>query len=277
VLSWIRARWFAVALFLVVALLILAGPLIAPYDPSALGTGPQLTGPSIHHFFGTDQYGRDVWSRILHGGTGVILIPLAGTAGAFLIGGVGGVVAGYAGGWLDAVFGRVTDVLLALPALLLVLLVIAGAGRSSAVTVLALIIVFAPRFARVARGAAQVAAANDYVDVARLRGEPSIVIGVVEVLPNIRGTLMVEFAIRMTQAIIFTATLNFLGVGAQPPSSDWGLMVAEGRSIVSIQPWAALGPALFIALLCISLNLLADSVGASARSTQGERELGGAT
>lgn len=249
----------AITVLSIMAAVIVAGPWIAPYSPTKTGVGPPLSGPSGGHLLGTDSLGRDVLSRLLFGGRDVVWLPFLGIVLAFAIGGVLGVMAGYRSGWFDVVFTRTTDLVLALPPILLVLLIIAGAGGSSLVLVLGVGIVFAPRIARVVRGAAQVAASNDFVEIARTRGESSASIALREVLPNISGALSVEFALRLTHAIVFVATLNFLGVGAQPPSPNWGLMVSEGRSLLSQVPVVALAPAAAIAVLAIGLNMLADA------------------
>ena len=244
-------------------MVVLFGPSLAPYSPTDTLAGPALEKPSSAHWLGTDSLGRDVWSRVLCGGSEIVWLPLVGILLAFLLGGVFGLLAGFRGGWFDSVFTRGTDVLLALPPLLLVLVIVGGMGHSTAVIVISLGIVFAPRVARVVRGAAQAVSASEYVDAARTRGESSLSITYRELLPNVSGPLSVEFAVRYTHAIIFVATLNFLGLGDQPPSSNWGLMVADGRTVMTIQPWAALGPAIAIAILVVGVNLLAD-VGANA-------------
>ncbi len=249
----------ALVLLGILTVAIVAGPWLAPYSPTETAVGLPLRGPSADHPFGTDGLGRDVLSRVLWGGRGVILLPFLGIVLAFASGGLLGAIAGYRGGWFDTLFARATDLTLAMPPILLVLLVVAGLGESSVVLVLGVGLVFAPRIARVVRGAAQVAAANDYVEIARTRGESAMSVALREVLPNISGTLSVEFALRLTHAIIFVATLNFLGVGAQPPSPNWGLMVSEGRSVLSQVPLVALAPAAMIALLAIALNMLADA------------------
>jgi peptide/nickel transport system permease protein len=218
-----------------------------------------LSGVSGQHWFGTDALGRDVWSRVLSGGRQIVWLPFLGISLAFILGGGFGLLAGYRGGWFDSVFTRITDVLLALPPLLIVLVIIGGLGYTTPVIVISLGIVFAPRVARIVRGAAQAVSHSDYVDAARTRGESSFAITFRELLPNVTGPLSVEFAVRYTHAIIFVATLNFLGLGEQPPSPNWGLMVNDGRTVMSIQPMAALGPAFAIALLVIGVNLLADA------------------
>lgn len=249
----------AAVLLVLMALLILIGPLVAPYPPDETAVGPPLQGPSGDHLLGTDGLGRDVASRVLSGGRDVIWLPFLGIVLAFSIGGVLAVIAGYRRGWLDVAFTRAADLGLALPPILLVLLIIAVAGGSPLVLVLGVGVVFAPRIARVVRGATQVAAGNDFVEIARTRGEGAVSIALREIVPNISGALAVEFALRLTQAIVFVAALNFLGVGAQPPSPNWGLMVSEGRSVLSQVPLVALAPAAAIATLAIALNMLVDA------------------
>lgn len=263
-----------VAMLVVLVGVIVAGPWIAPFGPLEIGVGRPLAGPSSAHLLGTDDYGRDILSRVLSGGRGVTVVPFVGTAIAFALGTLIGVVAAYTRGFFDAVVTRIVDVALALPPLLIVLIVIAGVGGSSGVQIVSLAIVFTPRIVRVARGAAQAVVANEYVEIARTRGERALSIGLREILPNITGTLTVEFAVRFTYAILFIATLNFLGVGAHPPSPNWGLMVADGREVMGIAPLAALAPAAGIALLSISLNLVADAgTRALARETESGAEL----
>jgi peptide/nickel transport system permease protein len=247
------------ALLVLMLLVILVGPLVAPYPPTETGVGPPLQGPSSEHLLGTDSLGRDVLSRVLSGGRDVVWLPFLGITLAFLVGGVLAVIAGYRGGFADVSFTRATDLGLALPPILLVLLIIAVAGGSPLVLVLGVGAVFAPRIGRVVRGATQVAASNEFVEIARTRGESSTSIALREILPNISGAVAVEFAIRLTHAIVFVAALNFLGVGAQPPSPNWGLMVSEGRSVLSEVSLVALAPAAAIATLAIALNMLVDA------------------
>jgi peptide/nickel transport system permease protein len=240
--------------------LIAFGRFVAPYSPDELGVGLQTTGPSADHLLGTDNLGRDVFSRFLAGGETILLVPLAAVALAFIVGAGLGMLGAYARGATDAVITRTFDLLLTLPPLLLVLVIIAGLGTSSIVLILTVALVFLPRMGRVVRGATQAVVTNDYVAAAQARGERTHAILVREVLPNIAAPAIADFALRITYAIIFVATLNFLGLGAQPPTPDWGLMVAESRNFLSVQPWATLGPAAGIAALSISFNLIADSL-----------------
>jgi peptide/nickel transport system permease protein len=240
-------------------LLIVVGPWVAPYSPTEPGVGLPLAGPSAAHWLGTDTLGRDVLSRVLSGGRDIVWIPFLGVMLAFLTGGVLGMLAAVKRGWADTVFTRTADMALALPPLLILLVILVGAGDSTAIIVLAVALVFAPRVGRVVRGATQSVMTSDFVDVARVRGERTSAIVLREILPNISGVVSVEFAIRFTHAVIFVATLNFLGLGAQPPSPNWGLMIADGRSVIGIQPLATLAPAACVALVSLSLNMLGDA------------------
>jgi peptide/nickel transport system permease protein len=162
--------------------------------------------------------------------------------------------------WLDRVIGGVFDLALALPPLLLALVLIAGFGTSPLVMVITVALIFAPRTGRIVRGATQAVVTGDYVAAAQARGETVGFILVRELLPNIAATVIAEFALRMTWAVIFVAALSFLGLGAQPPSSDWGLMVAQARSFITVSPFGVLAPAIGIAILSVSLNLIADAL-----------------
>jgi peptide/nickel transport system permease protein len=254
-----REGRIGLAMFVVLLVVIVVGPWIAPYGPLSIGVGAPLHGPSAQHLLGTDDFGRDILSRVLAGGRGVITVPFVATSIAFVVGATIGIVAAFRSGLFDTVVTRLLDMSLALPPLLVVLIIISGLGGSSFVQAISIAIVFIPRIARVTRGAAQSVASNEYVEIARARGEGALSISLREILPNITGMLTVEFAVRFTYAILFVATLNFLGVGAQPPSPNWGLMVSNGLEIMGIVPFAAIAPAAGIALLSISLNMIADA------------------
>jgi peptide/nickel transport system permease protein len=244
---------------LVVVLLAIFGPLFAPYSPYAIGAPPAL-GPSSAHLLGTDLLGRDVWSRFLTGGISVIVLPLIAVSAALVIGCVMGLLSGYLGGRLDAAVTRVIDVVLALPPFLLVLVIIAGFGTGEVVIVVAVAAVYAPSIARVIRSATLSIRPREYVLAARARGDSLSWIVFREVAPNVVPTLLVEIALRLTFAIMFIASLSFLGLGVQPPSSNWGVMIAENRDLLLIHPLPVLVPAAAIALLTISINLIADAL-----------------
>jgi peptide/nickel transport system permease protein len=248
------------ALLALFVLVVVVGPFVAPYDPLEIGAGPPLEAPSADHLLGTDELGRDVLSRILYGGASVVTIPLVAVLLAFLIGGLGGMVAGYLGGRSDMVGTRLIDVFLAMPPILMMLVVISTAGRSNLVLVIGTALVFAPRIARVLRGATKNVSVQEFVQAAQARGERTLAIVLRELSPNISPTLFVEFASRLAFAIIFVATLNFLGLGVQPPSPNWGVMVAESRGTIAVAPWATLSPAFAIGILSVAMGLIADAV-----------------
>lgn len=247
------------ALGLLMLAVIVAGPALAPYDPSALATGPALSGPSAAHLLGTDQLGRDVLSRVLCGGRTVLLVPLAAVTLSLAVGGGLGLLGAYRGGLVDAVITRTFDLLLALPPLLLVLVLIAGLGSSTIVLVLVVAPVFAPRLGRVVRGAAQAVVTQDYMAAARARGESTGRILLWELLPNAAPTVIANFSLYLTYGIIFVATLSFLGLGAQPPSSDWGLMVSQSYGFITLNALATAVPALGIAALSMVFTLIGDA------------------
>ena len=265
------ARWLTVltagtpgriglALTLITLTVALAGPLAAPYSYTALGL--ILQNPTAGHLLGTDQLGRDVLSRVLYGGRSVIVLPALAVTLAFGLGGPLGLIAGYRGGRLEETITRTADILMSIPPLLLVMIFLIALGTSDRVLVLTTGIWFAPRIVRIVRAATAATCAKDYVLAARARGESMTSILWNEVTPNITGTLLAELALRLNYAIIFITTLNFLGLGVQPPSSDWGLMVSEGRAYLGYRPLIAIVPALMIGALAIGVNLISDQVAA---------------
>ena len=238
--------------------LIVIGAVFGPttdYNAAAPGSGS-----SAAHWFGTDALGRDVLSRFLHGGTTVLLIPLVAVTFSLIIGGSLGLFGAYWGGWPDVVISKVFDVILTLPPLLIVLVIIGGLGASDTVLIITVALVYAPGMGRVVRGTAQSVIVNPYVLSAQARGERDLSIIFREVLPNVSGPTLAEFGLRLTYGILFVATLSFLGLGVQPPASDWGLMVAENRGLITVAPWGTLLPALGITALAVALNLSADAL-----------------
>lgn len=250
-----------VALLVVGLAVAMLGPFIAPYSPTALVSLP-LDPPSADHWLGTDQLGRDVLSRLLNGGRSVLILSALAVLVTFAIGAPLGMLGGYRGGWLDPLLSRIADVMLAVPPLILVLIFVFIVGSSNLSIVLLTGLVTAPRVFRIVRGATQGVAEQDYVLAARARGEKTPDIIGRELLPNVTGPLLTEAAIRLNFSIMFIATLNFLGLGVQPPSSDWGLMVSEGRVYLGLAPLISVSPALAIAVLTIGINLVSDQIGA---------------
>lgn len=234
----------------------------------------QLTGYSTTEFiglpftdtgaFGTDNLGRSVLSRFVAGGFVLLVTAFLATVLGMVVGTIIGMIAGYTGGAVDAVLMRLNDVLLAFPQLIFAMLAIVIFGPSATVLVLVIGLTHAPRIARVARAATLDVTNEDYIRAAQMYSVPHWKILGQEVLPNITGPLAVEAGLRLTYSIGSIASLSFLGLGIQPPTADWGLMINENRIALSIQPWGVLLPVFAIALLTIGTNLLAD---AAARAT----------
>jgi peptide/nickel transport system permease protein len=248
-----------VTLLVLLLLMVVLGPFIAPDPPNQISDQPIL-GPSVHHWLGTDTYGRDILSRVLHGGASVILLPLLAVSVAMLVATVIGLLSGYLGGKVDAVVTWVINIALAIPSYLAVLVVVAAFGSGGVVVVTAVAVVYAPYITRVLRSATQAVAPREFVLAARARGESLSWILFREIIPNIGPTLLVEVALRFTYAIMFIASLSFLGLGVQPPSANWGVMVAQNRAMLLIHPIGVLVPALLIGVLAISVNLIADAL-----------------
>jgi peptide/nickel transport system permease protein len=254
-----------------VLFVIVFGRFFTPYNPDAIQVGPSAARPSWSHLLGTDSLGRDVLSRLLVGGGAIILIPLVAVTIAWVLGLTFGMLGVYMGGRTDALISRFLDLLLTLPPLLVVLTLIGGAGTSSVVLVFSLVLVYTPRMGRIARGATQAAITSEYVQAAQARGERTFAILFREVLPNIISPTVADYALRITYGVIFIATLNFLGLGVQPPKADWGVMIHDHYAFFNVAPVATLAPAAAIALLSISLNLLADAL--TQHVTHGHREI----
>jgi ABC-type dipeptide/oligopeptide/nickel transport system permease subunit len=262
-LGILTATWggrIGTGLVLAVVLVAVLGPLLAPHSPTEIGLAAPGSGPSSALPLGTDLLGRDVFSRFLNGGRSLIVLSLLATLLGFTVGAALGVLSGYRGGWFDVLAVRLMDILLSLPPLLMIMLFVVAFGSSTTVLVCVVAFFFVPRVGRIVRGATLSVRTEEYIESARARGEGTTAILLREVLPNISGTLLAEFSLRFTYTIIFISTLNFLGLGVQPPSSDWGLMISEGRVLLSQSPLVVLAPAVAIAALAIGTNLISDQV-----------------
>jgi peptide/nickel transport system permease protein len=235
-------------------------PLIVPHDPNAQDLLSTLQRPSGAHLFGTDDLGRDVFSRVLAGARSVLTIAPAATALGLLGGITIGLITGYYRGLVDDILMRIVDALLAFPLVIIALLVLAVLGHSTLNVVLVIAVVFTPLIARTVRAAVLSEREREYVASAQLLGEPGIVVMVREILPNITGAIVVEATVRLGYAIFTAATLSFLGLGIQQPSPDWGLSISLGRGFLQIASWMVLFPALALATLVVSLNFVADGL-----------------
>lgn len=260
--SWrLPRRRGGVALGMVGFILALAvlGPLFAPHSPSAI-VGAPATDPSGAALLGTDFLGRDVLSRVLWGGRSIVVLAGLATLIAYLVGATIGLVAGYSRSFLDPLLMRAMDVLLAFPPILFLLVLATGAGSSPAVVVIGIATIHVPGVARLIRTATLDASVRGYVEAAVARGERLRYLLFREILPNIRGVIVADGGPRLTVSILLVASLNFLGLGLQPPAADWALMISENRVNLTIQPWAVVAPAVLIAILTIAVNIVADEV-----------------
>jgi peptide/nickel transport system permease protein len=231
---------------------------LAPHAPAAL-VGPPYHGPSSQFPLGTDFLGRDVLSRVLWGGRTVIGLALAATVLGYLVGIPIGLLAGTARSMTDPVLMRAMDILLAFPPIILLLVLATGAGPSAWALILGVALTHVPGIARIVRAATLEASVRGYVEAAVARGERrSFVLGR-EILPNITLPILADAGVRLTGSILLVASVNFLGLGLQPPTADWALMISENRGGLTIQPWASVVPILLIAALTIAANLVADA------------------
>ncbi|WP_411732087.1 ABC transporter permease [Paeniglutamicibacter sp.] len=266
-----RQAKVGMVLTVVVLLIALAGPLLLPWPTGHTST--EFTGRPFTDvgLFGTDNLGRDVLSRFLDGGLRLIVYSALATALGMVIGVAVGMTAAYSRGRVDALIMRGNDVLLALPQLVFALLAITVLGPQGWVLVVVIGITHAPRIARVTRSATASVITEDYIRASEMYAVPKYKILLTEVLPNITGPLMVELGLRMTYSIGFVAALSFLGLGMQPPTADWGLMINESRIALVVQPWGVLLPVAAIAVLTVGTNLLTDSLArASANMNAGK-------
>jgi ABC-type dipeptide/oligopeptide/nickel transport system permease subunit len=259
-----------IALLAVVLAVALIGPVFAPHAPDE-PVGIPLTGPAEGQPLGTDFLGRDVLSRVLWGGRSVLLLAGAATLLAYLVGGSIGVLAGYDRRLVDSFLMRGADVLLSVPPLIFLLVLATGAGTTRAVLVAGVALVQAPLIARVVRTATLEQSVRGFVEAAVARGESTVAILRREILPNIVTPIAADAGLRFTYSILLVASVNFLGLGLQPPAADWALIISENRSGLDLNPWVILLPAVLIALLTIGVNLVGDAVA----RTLGRSEAGG--
>ena len=249
---------FAVVLFFV--LLALLAPWIAPYDPVATSWSTVRAAPSAAHWFGADELGRDVLSRIIWGGRASILAGVVSVSISLALGVPIGMAAGYLGRWVDALISRITDAMLACPFLILAIALAAFLGPSLTNAMIAIGISATPIFIRLTRAQVLAAKSEDYVEAARALGNPHLRIALRHILPNIVAPLIVQATLAIAAAVIAEASLSFLGLGQQPPAPSWGSMLNTARNYVDQAPWMAIWPGVSIFLLVLSFNLLGDGL-----------------
>lgn len=249
----------AMVLGLLVALAI-AAPLLSSYDPTAVALRSRLQPPNARHWFGTDEFGRDVLTRVFYGARISLPVGLIALAIGVTLGAIVGMIAGFYGTWIDAVLMWSVDVQLAFPGLLLALLVVAILGVDLRNVMIAVGVSMVPRFARLVRGTVLSAKENLYVEAARTIGVPEYRILVRHVLPNVISPVIVLATLSLGVAILTAAGLSFVGLGAKPPSPEWGAMIAEGRQFLQRQWWIGTFPGVAILLTVLAVNLIGDGL-----------------
>ena len=259
---------FVVGLTITVLLVlfVIIGPHLAPYGETEVA-GPPFSKDGV---LGTDYLGQDVLSRLMYGGTSILLIAVFGTLVGMVLGILVGVVAAYAGGWWDEIIMRGNDVVLSFPQILLALVVLTAVEQPTAwILVLLVGISHAPRVARLARGVALGIVTRDFVIAAEALGEKRTRVMLAEVLPNMSAPLLAEGGLRLTYSIGLVGALGFLGFSTNPGAANWGQMIQENRLALSTQPWAVLAPVLVIAIFAIGTNLMADGIAQVAQRGEG--------
>lgn len=249
------------ALLLVLVICAIFGPYIVPHDPLASDTAAKLAPPSAKHWFGTDQLGRDIFSRVVVAARLDLAIAVFSVGLVFAFGGIAGVMAGFFGGWTDRIIGRIVDTIMAFPLFVLAMGIVAALGNTVTNIVLATAIINFPLYVRIARAEANVRREAGYVQAARLTGNSDLRIVLTTIFPNIMPIMVVQMSLTMGYAILNAAGLSFIGLGVRPPTPEWGIMVAEGASfIVSGEWWIALFPGLALMLAVFCFNLIGDGL-----------------
>ncbi len=255
-----KLAMFGLVIVVIFVLAAALAPWIAPFDPMETNWSRLRQPPSWTHPFGTDENGRDVLSRVLHGARASMMAGVIAVGGAVLIGVPIGLLAGLGGKWMDMVISRVADAMLSIPFLILAIALAAFLGPALENAMLAIAISASPIFVRLARGMALDARNTDWVEAARAMGNPPWRIGLLHVLPNILPPLLVQATLAIAEAIIAEASLSFLGLGQQPPNPSWGSMLNSAQRFIESAPWLAIFPGLAIFLVVLAFNLVGDGL-----------------
>lgn len=251
----------AFAMFAVIVLLAIFGPMLVPYDPLASNAARALEPPSADHLFGTDNLGRDVFSRVVVATRLDLTISVAAVALSFVVGSVLGALAGYYGGWIDAVLSRILDTIMAFPLFVLAMGIVAALGNSIKNIVYATAIINLPFYARLVRAEVNMRRNAGFAQAAKLSGNSNLSVLAFHIFPNALPPMMVQVSLNLGWAILNAAGLSFIGLGVRPPTPEWGIMVAEGANfIVSGEWWLALFPGLFLVIAVFTFNLLGDGL-----------------
>ncbi|WP_374703414.1 ABC transporter permease [Bacillus sp. Marseille-P3661] len=262
---WFRFRKNKLALFgfiviMTFIVLSLTAPFVSPYDPYEMNPGQMLSAPSGEHLFGTDQFGRDIFSRIIYGTQISLKVGLISVGISLICGVIIGIVAAYYGRWVDGLLSRITDVMFAFPDILLALVIMAILGPSLTNLMIAIGIVYTPTFARIARGSVLQIKDSLYIEAARSMGVSNIKIMLRHILPNTLAPIIVQVTLSFAFAILSEAALSFLGLGVSPDTPSWGIMLSEAKDWMEMAWWSAVFPGIAITLAVFSFNVLGDGV-----------------
>ena len=255
-----RLAFLGILIVAVVVIIAILAPLIQIHDPLQQNISIRLQKPSIEHIFGTDQFGRDVWARIVNGTRVALLVAIIAVGIGIILGVPIGAIAGYYRGKVDEVIMRANDAFLAIPPILMALVIVAILGSSLGNTMVAIGIVYIPRFARVMRGSVLVEREKEYVEAARMVGEANLSILFRQILPNSLSPLIVQATVFIAYAILTEAALSFLGLGIAPPNPSWGSMLNEARLFIESDPFLAIVPGLAISITVLGFNLFGDGL-----------------
>jgi len=255
-----KSALFGLIIIVALVLVALLAPLIAPFDPTQQSWTTIRKPPSAQHWFGTDESGRDLLSRVMFGARASLLAGVVSISIALTLGVPVGLLAGYGGRWVDVLISRITDAMLAIPFLILAIALAAFLGPSLQNAMIAIGVTATPIFVRLTRGQVMAVKVEDYVEAARAVGNPPVRIAVKHILPNILPALIVQATISIATAIIAEASLSFLGLGQQPPAPSWGSMLNTAQRFLTNAPWMAVWPGLAIFLAVLSFNILGDGL-----------------
>lgn len=253
-----NAIWSLLALLIILTTIF--GPMLTPYGYAQINLGARLQGPSLLHWMGTDQFGRDLLTRVLYGARVSLLVGGASIGIAMVIGTAVGATAAFAGGIVDDILMRFIDILMSIPGVVLSLAIIAVLEPGLVNVIVALSVVRISQFARITRGSVLVVKKQEYIEACRVIGVPSSRIVLRHILPNILGPIIVLATVRFGNAILAEATLSFLGVGIQPPEASWGVLIADGNESLFRAPWISLFPGLALFVTMLAFNLLGDGL-----------------